>query len=571
MRSELSCTECEWEETREYLEGQEPPAVLNCPECGAEVNETTRDASKGPNNSVNWPGPTIGTWSTDGEGCRTYEEKEKSDWDRWGIVDVTGELRLLIIDHDLYDMTEEEKEEVTGAQYETRVHESQSGGIHVFFLVEEENLDDGKLPVALRDNVDDKLNGYVLSPDCEGYEVRNDCYPKVIDPSDLPEEWLRTERDVCETVGKELEVDEEDLRDRLEKAKEKDEKFRNLWEGKYGEVGYEDDRSKAEVALAKKIGFWFGRDRALISKLMDKGATKKWAKRTDDSYRQSVLREAMKSDKTYAPLGESGHVPIQVEAGDEGAAGDVGEFFKYEGDRSFEGRLQLSAEGKPKARATKLVFTCTRRFKKEDGDCAGCSLAQGAYIDFTDGDAFNASAFAKYFDTNSPSSALYHLRDKGFKPKCPAWKGNLHVEKERERSVTPAKVLDREAREGKAWFVHSENCDLSKSPAWIEADGHLCQGHNGRIGVLVQSFESEASVREPDENEVEEAFETLREAVDDEGRMCMEDSNLARLAAELRSDCNLKGNEPILKGFMGALLTLASPTWVKNPEGRRER
>jgi len=148
------------------------------------------DDPKGPNNRSEWPGPTVKTWGADGSGCFTYEEKEESDWSRWAIVEWDGPERLLIIDADLYKMGEKRKEEVFEAirDLNARVHRSQRGGAHVFLLVDPKDLTEGGgLPISLSDHIDDKLNGYVLSPDCEGYEVMTDVMPRKIKPEDISE------------------------------------------------------------------------------------------------------------------------------------------------------------------------------------------------------------------------------------------------------------------------------------------------------------------------------------------------------------------------------------------------
>lgn len=273
---------------------------------------------KAPNTNPKWEGPTVKSWSVNGKGLYSYEEKKNSDWDRWGIVSWSGEKKLLIIDIDLYKMDEKEKKEVEGANYpETRIHKSQSGGLHFFYLVEPKKLKaefknsgeaKAKLPVKLREYIDDKLNGYVVGPSVEGYEVKNDVMPVEIDPeTDIPEEWFKEEPQPREenrsnTTNSNTsipeELDEEELKERLKKAKEKDEKFKLLWEGKFTEAGYPNDRSKAEFVLANKIRFWFGQDEKTIRELMDKANTKKWPERKDEGYRNSIIEEALEGE-TY--------------------------------------------------------------------------------------------------------------------------------------------------------------------------------------------------------------------------------------------------------------------------------
>lgn len=51
--------------------------------------------------------------------------------------------------------------------------------------------DDGTLPMSFGEHIDDKLNGYVLSPHCEGYTVERDRQPAVLrDVTALPDVWL---------------------------------------------------------------------------------------------------------------------------------------------------------------------------------------------------------------------------------------------------------------------------------------------------------------------------------------------------------------------------------------------
>ncbi len=262
--------------------------------------------SKSPNTNPYWSGDTVDTWSSNGDGLYRWSEVQNSDWNRWGIVEYKGDKRLLILDIDLYKMDDKTKDVICDADIDTRLHSSQSGGFHVFYLIDESELkpyyDDGdlkhKLPVKLKKHIDDKLNGYVLSPMCEGYKVEHDIYPKEITIDEIPKEWLKDDssKDYSNNITT-SELTDEELKDHLELAKSKDDKFKHLFEGDFRAAGYDpDDRSKAEYVLADKIGFWFGRDESTIRELMDRSAAPKWNNRSDESYRNSVIKDALTGD-----------------------------------------------------------------------------------------------------------------------------------------------------------------------------------------------------------------------------------------------------------------------------------
>lgn len=154
-----------------------PEEPKTCYLCGSEITEVgeTEEATKGPNVSNNFEGPTIGNWRNY-DNLYSWKEVKNSSWERWGIVDWNGSERLLILDFDFYEFNDEKrKEEIFKAlkKLKTRIHRSQSGGAHAFFLVDPGDLDNGSLPISLAEHVDDKLNGYVLAPTCKGYEVMN--------------------------------------------------------------------------------------------------------------------------------------------------------------------------------------------------------------------------------------------------------------------------------------------------------------------------------------------------------------------------------------------------------------
>lgn len=160
-----------------------------CPFCGGEVTEfgEAEDASKAPNTSKNWSGPTIKSW-TDKDDQYSFEEIQESDWDRWAIVGWSGSKKLAKIDVDAYKMEEDRKKEIIEQikDLDTRIHETGSGGFHIFYLLSEDEFKK-TLPVSFIENVDDKTNGYVLSTECEGYKTLYEMFPKTITVEELPD------------------------------------------------------------------------------------------------------------------------------------------------------------------------------------------------------------------------------------------------------------------------------------------------------------------------------------------------------------------------------------------------
>jgi len=182
------CTSSKYQRWQE--KDGEPEEPKECYKCGSEIKNVgeSENCSKAPNVSNNYDGPTTSNWRKE-ENLYTWEEVEGSSWNRWGIVEWNEEKRLLIIDFDFYEFEDKERvEEIIKElnKISTRTHKSQSGGVHAFFLVKPEDLDGNNLPISLVENVDDKLNGYVLSHTCEGYEVEISGMPKTIDPRELP-------------------------------------------------------------------------------------------------------------------------------------------------------------------------------------------------------------------------------------------------------------------------------------------------------------------------------------------------------------------------------------------------
>ncbi|POG57247.1 bifunctional DNA primase/polymerase [Haloferax marisrubri] len=66
-----------------------------------------------------------------------------------------------------------------------------------------------------------------------------------------------------------------------------DGKLQRLWRGDCSD--YDGDRSEAESALAYKLSWWLQGDKQAVRRAMDRSGAEKWAERTDDSYRDSIL------------------------------------------------------------------------------------------------------------------------------------------------------------------------------------------------------------------------------------------------------------------------------------------
>jgi len=242
------------------------------------------------------------------------------------------------------------------------------------------------------------------------------------------------------------------------------------------------------------------------------------------------------------------------------AAVEVGDTFTYTGDQPYFGPVQVAALSFPQSMFMRLTFYCS----KAKEDCPACDLASSLNINFEDAD-MDSSAFATYFDTGVPRDALRVLTERGIKPGCSAWWNGAVCRGEGERAVTQAVVLDRQGTEGRAWFVHGSRCDLKRTPNWVIAEGWLCRGRKGRIGVLITAFTIESEVAAPKPEDVERASLILRGLVTP-GDGGLEESAVWKVAQALQRRSQLKGNE-IAKGYVSDLLTVASPVWVKTLEG----
>lgn len=157
------------------------------------------------------------------------------------------------------------------------------------------------------------------TPDGGVYEIANDREIATVTASEIVE-VLKADPDVTgvdsttddspnvEPVeAPEVDADSDDI---LDYAREVDEKLDRLWRGDYSDYRDSDasdgvDRSRAESALAMKLAFWFQGDKKKIRRLMDRANTKKWAERTDDSYRESILSAVDAQTEYYDPAEHS--------------------------------------------------------------------------------------------------------------------------------------------------------------------------------------------------------------------------------------------------------------------------
>lgn len=245
---------------------------------------------KGPNFSSG--GPKVGEWDNDGTGCYTYEEKEEKDWHRWGIVETTNDSRLVIIDVDLYKMEEERKKEVIGimkGMKETRVHRSQSGGIHMFYFTDDV---EGMNSQSYKSHIDKKFNGYVLAPECvskynAGYKVVVSEYPSYIEAEDIPEAFLKDKSGPKDLYEDKPKRDIRDIRAWIKRVSNYSRKFRKLFNGKTS--GYES-RSEAEYALLSMCKY-MGLNKAQSRMVMNLSNMGKWHEEDNEQYREYTLNK----------------------------------------------------------------------------------------------------------------------------------------------------------------------------------------------------------------------------------------------------------------------------------------
>ena len=307
--------------------------------------------------------------------------------------------------------------------------------------------------------------------------------------------------------------------------------------------------SEADMGTLERLLFWgFEPDEAVA--ILEHYRWRKKLLRRD--YIEGMLKKLLPVRETAKPK-----APQTVELP---PASEISETFTYTGDRLFKGRVQVGALTTPFSRFMQLRFKC-----KDPGECkvGDCPLHKGLILSVGDAKRFDPSAYATYFDTNNPVDALSVYSEKRNFSRCAEWRKKVIYRGRDERAVTGALVYDLTGREGRAWFIHSERCDLRRAPNWIVAEGWLCRGYKGRIGVLIQAFVSESEVMAPPAEEVEKARAVLKALTNaDNG---LEGSAVWRIAELLRRKVNAKGEE-VRKGFAADLLNIASPVWVETPE-----
>jgi len=247
-------------------------------------------------------------------------------------VYATARDRLVLVDVDDYDdLVDKSGLSALAELPPTFEVETPHGGTHRYYAVEV--TDDGALPAkVLADAFDAKnpglswgevraANQYVVGPgsqldgcdkcdscaDPDGgcYTVQADRPIATIDAETLVdvlrEDANLSEDDQQPALGEsssEPAAPPDDVEPRLETALGKDDKLARLWRGDTSDYG---DRSRAECALAQKLGWWFGNDKSTVRELMDRSGAEKWAERPDDSYRDSVLEAVDRNTDHYEP------------------------------------------------------------------------------------------------------------------------------------------------------------------------------------------------------------------------------------------------------------------------------
>lgn len=101
-----------------------------------------------------------------------------------------------------------------------------------------------------------------------------------------------------------------DVQDRLDVALENNDRLRELWEwacegGNPADVGFPDDRSRAECSLTWHLAYWFEKDKATVRMLLDEAEPPRWAQE-NDGYRASVLEAVEIQPDSYEPNNPKG-------------------------------------------------------------------------------------------------------------------------------------------------------------------------------------------------------------------------------------------------------------------------
>lgn len=168
-------------------------------------------------------------------------------------------------------------------------------------------------------------------PDGGHYELTGDREIATVDADDLvdvlaKDPKLSDDEDGSEDAEPGVQAPEpaEDADEIIDWALEEsnDDKLRRLWRGDYSD--YNGDRSEAESALAYKLAFWLQGDKRAVRRQMDRANTKKWDERTDDSYRDSVLKAVDRCSEFYDPSSSRRTSP-EAAVADGGAAAATGD------------------------------------------------------------------------------------------------------------------------------------------------------------------------------------------------------------------------------------------------------
>jgi hypothetical protein len=274
-------------------------------------------------------------------------------------VYATAEDRLLIIDVDDYDELEDRSGLTALSELPATLEQkSPHGGTHRFYAVEK-TVDGRHIAAVLKDEFDTAkgnlkpswgeirvANQYVVGAgssidhaecdddknNCPGegvghYELHSDREIATISAADilsvLEADPNYTEEEETEDPETSPDVSSDaDPQDVLSYAinESNDKKLQRIWSGDYSD--YDDDRSRAEAALAYKLGFWLQGDKRAVRRAMNgqnlpndvsRPRLKKWSERDDDSYRDSVLSAVDKQTDYYDPSQKSDPDPSTLD------------------------------------------------------------------------------------------------------------------------------------------------------------------------------------------------------------------------------------------------------------------